>query len=109
MNNVKLVNASIFKFVNYYIGDAEVRRLLYSRWTSLRKIKPDLPVIKNLIRENKTTVRLIYGKHDRIILSSTGEQFKKGIEEYCTLTVIHSGHQVLHEKHIKEILPALMQ
>ncbi|MBK8140606.1 MAG: alpha/beta hydrolase [Chitinophagaceae bacterium] len=109
MNLFKLVNASIFKFVNYYIGDAEVRRLLYSRWTSLRKIKPDLPVIKNLIRENKTTVRLIYGKHDRIILSSTGEQFKKGIEEYCTLTVIHSGHQVLHEKHIKEILPALMQ
>lgn len=80
MNNVKLVNASIFKFVNYYIGDAEVRRLLYSRWTSLRKIKPDLPVIKNLIRENKTTVRLIYGKHDRIILSSTGEQFKKELK-----------------------------
>ena len=39
----------------------------------------------------------------------SNEQFKKGIEEYCTLTVIHSGHQVLHEKHIKEILPALMQ
>ncbi len=109
MNLFKLVNASIFKFVNYYIGDAEVRRLLYSRWTSLRKIKPDLPVIKNLIRKNNTTVRLIYGQHDRIIISSTGEQFQKGIEEYCTLSVIHSGHQVLHEKHIKEILPALMQ
>ncbi|MBP6214794.1 MAG: alpha/beta hydrolase [Chitinophagaceae bacterium] len=109
MNLFKLVNASIFKFVNYYIGDAEVRRLLYSRWTSLRKIKPDPPVIKNLIRKNNTTVRLIYGQHDRIIISSTGEQFQKGIEEYCTLSVIHSGHQVLHEKHIKEILPALMQ
>jgi pimeloyl-ACP methyl ester carboxylesterase len=108
MNKLKILNASIFKFVNYYIGDAEVRRLLYTRWTTLRKITPHKRCIKNHIRENKTPVRLIYGKHDRIILSSVGEKFKKGIEEYCTLSIIHSGHQVLHEKHIEEILPALL-
>lgn len=108
LNKVKLVNASIFKFVNYYIGDAEVRRLLYTRWTTLRKLKPDLNKVKNLVAENKTPVSLLYGKHDRIILSSVGEKFKKGIEEHCTLTVIHAGHQVLHEKHVEEILPALL-
>ena len=108
LNKVKLINASIFKFVKYYIGDAEVRRLLYARWTTLRKIKPDLQKIKDLISKNKTPVRLVYGKHDRIILSSVGEKFRKGIEEHCTMTVIHSGHQVLHEKHIEEILPALL-
>lgn len=108
MNRLKLVNASIFKFVNYYIGDEEVRRLLYTRWTTLRKIKPGLHSIKKYIRANKTPVRLIYGKHDRIILSQVGEKFRKGIEKHCTLSVIHSGHQVLHEKHIEEILPALL-
>lgn len=108
MNKLKLVNSSIFKFVNYYIGDPEVRLLLYSRWTSLRKIKPSLPVIKHNIRENKTAVRLVYGKHDRIILSSVGEKFKIGIEEHCTLTVISSGHQVLHEKHAAEIMKAIV-
>ena len=108
LNKIKMVNASIFKFVNYYIGDSEVRRLLYTRWTTLRKLKPNLKKVKNLIRENKTPVRLLYGKHDRIILSSVGEKFRTGIEEYCTLTVIHSGHQVLHEKHVEEILPALL-
>ncbi len=108
MNKLKLVNSSIFKFVNYYIGDPEVRRLLYSRWTTLRKIKPALPAIKNYINENKTAVRLVYGKHDRIILSSVGEKFKTGIEEQCTLTVINSGHQVLHEKHAGEIMKALL-
>jgi pimeloyl-ACP methyl ester carboxylesterase len=109
LNKLKLVNASIFKFVNFYIGDAEVRRLLYNRWVTLRKIKPGIKSIKFSIRENKTPVRLIYGKHDRIIISSVGEKFKNGIEEYCRLTMIHSGHQVLHEKHIDEILPALLQ
>jgi pimeloyl-ACP methyl ester carboxylesterase len=108
LNKLKLVNASIFKFVNYYIGDKEARRLLYARWVSLRKIKPDLKRIKSFVRSNKTPVRLIYGKHDRIILSSVGEKFRKGIEGHCTISVIHSGHQVLHEKHVQEILPALL-
>ena len=107
LNKLGLVNASIFKFVNYYIGDEQVRRSLYTRWTTLRKLKPAIKKIKAAIRENKTTTRLLYGKHDRIILSSVGDRFKKGIEDQCTITVIQSGHQVLHEKHIAEILPAL--
>jgi len=109
LNKLGLVNASIFKFVNYYIGDNNVRQLLYNRWTCLRKIKPGLRRIKNSIKENKTPVRLVYGKHDRIILPAVGKKFQKGIEEYCSLTVILSGHQVLHEKHAEEIIKALQE
>jgi pimeloyl-ACP methyl ester carboxylesterase len=108
LNKLKLVNSSVFKFVNYYIGEAEVRRLLYARWTCMRKFRPEVKRIKSFIREKNCKVRLIYGEHDRIILSSVGEKFRKGIEEQCTLSVIHSGHQVLHEKHVNEILPALL-
>ena len=108
LNKLKLVNSSIFKFVNYYIGEAEIRRLLYARWTTLRKFRPGIKRIKSLIREKNSKVRLVYGEHDRIILSSVGEKFRRGIEEQCLLSVIHSGHQVLHEKHIDEILPALL-
>jgi pimeloyl-ACP methyl ester carboxylesterase len=108
LNKIKLVNTSIFKFVTYYVEDEKARNLLYRRWTALRKLKPDLDYIKSLIKKTNTPIRLLYGKHDRIILSSVGEKFKKGIEERCTLTIIHSGHQVLHEKHVKEILPAIL-
>jgi pimeloyl-ACP methyl ester carboxylesterase len=108
LNRLKLVNISIFKFINYYIGDKEVRRLLYARWTTLRKLKPNLQRIRSFISDNKTPVRLIYGQHDRIMLSPVGERFRKGIEDYCTITLIHSGHQVLQEKHAEEILKALL-
>lgn len=108
LNKLKLVNTSIFKFVSYYIGDKQARTVLYQRWIVLRKLKPDLKKIRSLISENNTRVRLIYGKHDRIILPARGKKFIRGIEEHCTLSVIHSGHQVLHEKHIQEILPALL-
>ncbi|TMI70907.1 MAG: alpha/beta hydrolase [Bacteroidetes bacterium] len=109
LNKLRLVNASIFKFVNYYIGDKEVRTLLYARWTTLRKLKPNIDRIKKEINEHKTKVRLVYGMHDRIILSTVGEKFRKGIGEHCIISVIRSGHQVLHEKHATDLLPALLQ
>ena len=108
LNLLRLVNRSIFKFVNYYIGDANVRQELYERWIALRKLKPGLRQVKNLIQENGTEIRLIYGKHDRIILPNAGERFCRGIERNCKISIIHSGHQVLHENHIAEILPALL-
>lgn len=108
VNKLGFVNASVFKFVNHYISNKEARQLLYQRWTTLRKLKPDLAKIRLYIRQYKTQTRLIYGKYDRIILPVRGENFKKGIEEFCTLTVIDSGHQVVHENHVKQILPALL-
>jgi pimeloyl-ACP methyl ester carboxylesterase len=108
INLLGLVNRSIFKFVNYYIGDEKVRKQLYQRWISLRKLKPGVRQIKNLISKNHIQVRLIYGKYDRIILPNAGERFCKGIERSSKISIIHSGHQVLHENHIAEILPALL-
>jgi len=107
INRLGMVNASIFKFVNFYIGNKGARIQLYERWTTLRRLKPNIKRIKSFILQNKTPVRLIYGRHDRIILPIRGEKFKEGIEAYCTLKVIASGHQVLHEKHGDEILESL--
>ena len=109
MHKTGMVNASIFKFTNYYIGDPVVRQQLYDRWTTLRKFKPDLNLIKQEINRQPTQVRLLYGIHDRIILSSAGKKFCKGIETYSRLTEIQAGHQLLHEKHAKEIMPAFLQ
>lgn len=108
VNRLGFVNASVFKFVNYYIGKAEARRLLYQRWITLRKLKPNLGRIKQEIREYRTATRLLYGKYDRIILPTRGEAFKEGIEDFCTLTIIESGHQVVHPNHAEPIVSALL-
>ena len=108
MNKLQLVNSSVFKFVKHYINDEQSRTILYERWTRFRYLKPNLGKIKELVTGHHTPVRLIYGKHDRIILPSVGQKFRKGIEEFCKISVIHSGHQVLHEKHVEEIVRALL-
>ncbi len=106
-NKLKLVNASVFKFVNYYIANKEARLHLYQRWMCLRRLKPDSLRIKNYIRQYRTKTKLIYGRYDRIILPVRGEKFRDGIEEFCTIDVIDSGHQVVHENHVEQLLPAL--
>lgn len=108
LNSLHLVNTSIFKFVRFYIGDTAARDLLYKRWTAFRKLKPDLEKVKSYILLHQTKVRLVYGRHDRIILPVVGDKFRSGIEDHCTIAIIHSGHQVLHEKHADELLQVLM-
>jgi len=95
---VGLVNSSIYKFVRHYIQTPEVRELLFKRWICMRKFRPSLPKIKKQILSKKIPIKLLYGKHDKMILPARGKKFQIGIESFCTLHVIDSGHQVLHEK-----------
>jgi pimeloyl-ACP methyl ester carboxylesterase len=103
-NRLKLINQSVFKFTRYYIHDINARRQLYERWTCMRAIRPDLALIKKLIRAHKSPVCLLYGQYDRIIRHERGEKFRKGIESFCTLQIIQTGHQVLQEKNANHIL-----
>ncbi|WP_207511373.1 alpha/beta fold hydrolase [Longitalea luteola] len=103
-NRLQLINQSVLKFTRYYIHDITVRRLLYERWTGMRAIKPQLTLIKKLIHAHRLPVRLLYGQYDRIIRHERGEKFRKGIESFCTLHLIQTGHQVLQEKHADQII-----
>jgi pimeloyl-ACP methyl ester carboxylesterase len=102
-NKARLLNQSIYKFIDHYINNKQVRIDLYNRWTVLRKFKPDLKKIKSLVIKNKIAVKLIYGQYDRIIFSKGGQKFRRGIEPYCDLYVIPAGHQMLNEKNIDPI------
>jgi pimeloyl-ACP methyl ester carboxylesterase len=106
-NKIKMINRSIYKFVEYYIHDEEVRKELYVRWTSMRKCNPDLKQIRKYVEKSNTRVRLLYGAHDRIILSSPALRFIKGLQ-HAKIEILDCGHQVLHSKNVHEIVKALI-
>lgn len=106
-NTLKMVNPSVYKFTKHYIDDKQVRSDLYARWTCMRKFKPELTIVKTMIVRYHIPVTLIYGEYDKIIRYEHGEKFRYGIEPFCTLQVIASGHQVLHEKNVAAIASAL--
>lgn len=103
-NKLKLVNPSVYKFVDNYIGQHEVRRELYTRWTTLRHFRPHLGKIKILVRQRQLPVRILYGKFDRIIREERGREFQKDIEPWCRLVVISAGHQLLQAQHLPTLL-----
>ena len=72
-----LVNQSIYKFVHYYIDDPRVRKELYDRWICMRRFSPELSVVMAIIKTSRIPVRLLYGKHDRIITPGKGRKFCK--------------------------------
>ena len=101
---IGVVNSSIQKFTRQYIYNKQVRQDLYNRWTCMRKFKPALKNVKKNIVHHTIPVKLLYGEHDRMIRISRGKKFRNGIESFCTLQVIDSGHQVLHEKNLRHII-----
>ena len=106
-NKVSIINKSIYKFVEYYIHDKQVRQELYDRWTSMRKCRPDLENIKLHLQENLASVKLLYGKHDRIIVVAPAEKFIDGLKN-GELQILDCGHQVLHAKNASAIVQALI-
>jgi pimeloyl-ACP methyl ester carboxylesterase len=98
LNKLGMVNTSIFKFVNFYIGDATVRSLLYQRWTVLSAFRPNLGKVQQLIHKQDTPVRLVYGQYDKIIVPVVGERFIKKIPAQGEMRILAAGHQLLQEK-----------
>jgi pimeloyl-ACP methyl ester carboxylesterase len=104
---LNLGNQSVYKFVNQYLEDGSLREELYRRWTCLCKFRPDLKKIRRLIADHSIPVRLIYGRHDRIIRYERGEKFRHGIESSCTIMILPTGHQLLLDKYCETIVRLL--
>jgi pimeloyl-ACP methyl ester carboxylesterase len=99
---IGFLNKSIIKFLHYYLDDKEARLMLYKRWTTLCKFRPNLPQVRKNITEHKIPVRFIFGSYDRIILDKRSDAFKKDTENVKIL-VLNAGHQLLKEKYAADI------
>ncbi|HEX5023800.1 MAG TPA: alpha/beta hydrolase [Agriterribacter sp.] len=107
LKSLGIINIGVYNYVQKHLQESEMRSRLYAIWTLMRKIRPDIPVVQSLINVNQTPVILLYGKNDNIIRFATGERFKKGIDAFCHLHVLHCGHRMLHEKNTSTIAALL--
>ena len=107
-HRMRLINTSIGKFLEYYIGDPAVRQQLYERWTCMRRFTPDLHRLQQDIRQYRMPVRLLYGKYDRIILAARAEPFVQATGDHCRMTILAAGHQLLQERNADTITDMLI-
>jgi len=94
-----LYNRNLLKFVHYYLDEARQRKLLYNRWITMRKFKPDKKRVKQKIVQNRILVNLVFGCYDNVILTKYGTAFSKNSEGYIQLTELEAGHLLLREKY----------
>lgn len=106
-NKLRIINQSIYKFVEHYIHDNAVRKALYERWTGMRNCTPSMKTIRQLILKHHISVRLLYGKYDRIISHERGSRLFGNLAN-CSIRVLDCGHQVLHQKNAAAIGNALL-
>jgi pimeloyl-ACP methyl ester carboxylesterase len=105
---LRLVNPGIYKFAVRHIDDRGVRHDLYTRWTTMRKFRPDPAAIAALIRRRQLRVDLVYGRYDRIIHWETGEKFRnRGIAGCSRLILLETGHQLLQPQFLPDLLPLI--
>jgi pimeloyl-ACP methyl ester carboxylesterase len=107
-HRLRLLNTSIGKFLDYYIGDPAVRQQLYDRWTCMRKFTPRLLQLQQDIRQYHIPTRLLYGKHDRIILPVRAAPFVQAAGAGCTITILAAGHQLLQERYTDTLSSMLL-
>lgn len=98
-----LVNKSVLRFVHLYIDDKQARMDLYHRWTTLRKFKPSISTLSQLVQQHNIKVRFLFGRHDRIILHKRSAPFATDTRN-VSITVIDAGHNLLREKYTPHIV-----
>lgn len=103
-----LFNKSINKFAHHYLDDAEERRLLYRRWTTMRKFRPVMHRLKKIVATYQVPVHLLFGKYDRVIVSKHGYRLQKGLEKYITIQELEAGHHLLQEKYMTYLTDCLL-
>lgn len=102
--SLRLFNKSINRFAHHYLDDAEERKRLYQRWTTMRKFRPSVSRLKKTIITYQVPVHLLFGKYDRVILPKHGFRLQKGLEQQISMQVLEAGHQLLQEKYKAHLL-----
>lgn len=109
VSKLGLYNRNLLKFVHYYLDNASQRELLYKRWLTLRRFKPNRKLAKKMILQNRIPVQLVFGRYDPVILTRYGIAFRKKAEGLVSLTELEAGHQLLREKYAAAIARFLVK
>jgi pimeloyl-ACP methyl ester carboxylesterase len=99
-----LLHKDLYKVTNYYLSDKDRRILLYKRWMLIRAFNPSLARVKEIVLKCDIAVRMLFGRHDSIILYKNGIAFGKSSNGLITTTIAEGGHRLLKEKYIPDIL-----
>jgi len=84
LRKTRLISDKFMRFVMANLDTRNKRELVYKVWMTLRNIDPSPSESSKIIRKLNLPVYLFYGKHDRIIKSSSGKSFSSSGKSFAS-------------------------
>jgi len=107
LNQVKLVNDNLYKFVKGQLSTKGKRKLVFHTWRTYALLRPDVTKIKTIINDQKIPAMIFTGKFDNVLHPKIGRKFVKNLHSGCSHVVLEAGHDLLRPKLVKEIAECL--
>lgn len=96
-----LLPGILLKFAKRYLENEEERRLLYLRWTTMRRFKANTAKLKEICGGKGTQLTLVYGKYDPIILKKRSGALAGSAN--IRIEEIDASHQLIKEKYAAQL------
>lgn len=103
----RLLNASIAKFVRYYMQDEPMREKVYQTWMTFRDFRPDAGQIRGQIHRHQTDVSMVFGRYDKLCPAARGQAFAEGMPTSIRLKILQAGHLLMRPQHLSGVAGAL--
>jgi pimeloyl-ACP methyl ester carboxylesterase len=97
LKNLKLLPVKLFRFVEFYMHDRNVREQVFDVWMGYRKCYPKMKFIAQSIEQNTIPTEFIFGKYDVVIPWKHGEKLRALTSQmnYVKWTVVDKGHRLM--------------
>lgn len=99
---IGVINKYLLRFVTLQMDTMEKRHRVYCTWIQFRLLKFDMRSIAELINTNKIALKIIVGKHDKVIPAQDMNRLLKYVPD-GKLEIIDAGHNNLIDKAIEFI------
>lgn len=104
---LKLMNEKFYAIITAPLKSEIQREQLYNTWTSSQELVPDLVRFEKQLLEHDIELYGFYGKKDKIIKLEDAENWAKVFLPKKVIYPLNSGHIVLKEKLVEDILAVL--
>ena len=94
LHRVGLVDSGLVKFARHQMNTQEKRYRVYHSWTVLRKIRPSLDTLAQMLNQHNIPVLLFSGQYDRIIKTENLDRLSRRLKN-CKTIELTSGHNHL--------------
>jgi pimeloyl-ACP methyl ester carboxylesterase len=104
LKRTRIISEKRYQFAFTNFENKSKREKVYRTWMLFKNVVTGQETIKARLREHKIHLFLFFGRYDKIIPPSIGENFKKGVEKLVNLYILDEGHRLIRHEILEKVI-----